>query len=264
MALSVTAATSRTFAEKMTMIPEWHFDEFKQVGRDYTTAKEVEIYDSTHAQFRDVLAEAADTLSRISLPPGSTIADIGCGTGAFPIEAAKAGFIVHAADVSKPMLDYAREKAGSLPITFHNAGFLTLELPDESLDAITTTFAFHHLPDFWKGIALKRLAAMLEPSGQLFIKDVVLEEADALQNIAQLVAHQESVGGDFLREDVEGHFREENSTYDWVMEELLRRAGFVIKHKEMEGGVVATYHCIKYQTKQDMGGKRTTPPRVGD
>ncbi len=53
------------------------------------------------------------------------------------------------------MLALAKSKAeleGVAGIEFHHAGFLTHNHPDGSVDAIVTTFAFHHLPDFWKGV----------------------------------------------------------------------------------------------------------------
>jgi len=223
----------------------WHFDEFQQVGRDYTSQEEVQVYDESHAQFRDIAKESNESLDRLKVSPGMVLLDIGCGTGTFAIESARRGLDVHAADVSEPMLAYAKEKARGCDLAFHNAGFLTLEMSHESIDLITTTFAFHHLPDFWKGIALKRLYRMLKPSGRLYLRDVILEEVDALENIAKLVEHQEEMGGEFLREDVEGHFREENSTYDWVMDGLLSRSGFSIVMKEFDGGILGTYICRK-------------------
>ncbi|MBT5705080.1 MAG: methyltransferase domain-containing protein [Verrucomicrobia bacterium] len=226
-------------------ITRWHFDEYQQIGRDYTSPEEVQVYDESHAQFRDIAKENNEALDCLKVSPGTVLLDIGCGTGTFAIESARRGLDVHAADVSKAMLAYAKDKAKGCDIVFHNAGFLTLEMAHESVDLITTTFAFHHLPDFWKGIALKRLFRMLKPSGRLYIRDVILEEDDALENIARLVEHQELMGGDFLREDAEGHFREENSTYDWVMDGLLSRAGFSILMKTFDRGVLGTYICRK-------------------
>ncbi len=43
----------------------------------------------------------------------------------------------------------------------------------------------------------------------------------------------------------ETHIREEYSTYDWVMEGLLARAGFEIKSAEYRGRFQATYVCAK-------------------
>jgi len=225
--------------------PSWQFDEFRQIGRDYTTNEEVEVYDKTHAQFRDFSSENKKILEMVALPVGSTLIDIGCGTGNFVIEAAKHRLDVHAADVSSTMLDYAKRKANGASICFHHAGFLTLEMPDESVDAITSSFVFHHLPEFWKGIALHRLAKILKPNGKLYLRDVILQEPDALTNIAAMVSLQEKLGGDFLREDVEDHFRTEYSTYDWVIEGLMDRSGFVVMNREFEGGVIGTYVCEK-------------------
>jgi len=108
-----------------------------------------------------------------------------------------------------------------------------------------TTFAFHHLPDFWKGIALKKVNSMLKPGGQFYLRDVILEEADALENIATFLDKMTTAGGTPLREDCEMHFRDEYSTYDWVMDGLLARAGFTIKSKSMDGGVLGSYLCSK-------------------
>ena len=223
--------------------PKWRFNEFQQIGRDYSTAEEVAIYDAMHAQFRDVAAESQAILDALDLVEGATLLEFGCGAGFFPIDAARRGFTVHAADISPAMLEHAAKREGAHAVQFHHAGFLTVEIEARSLDAITTTFAFHHLPDLWKGIALRRLATMLKIGGKLYLRDVILQEENALENIAALVERQDQLGGAPLREDVEGHFREENSTYDWVMDGLLQRAGFTILKREFEGGVLGTYVC---------------------
>jgi len=52
------------------------------------------------------------------------------------------------------------------------------------------------------------------------------------------------VGQEFAAE-VETHIRDEFSTFDWVMEGLLRRAGFHIDSAEYNGQLGATYLCTK-------------------
>ena len=130
-------------------------------------------------------------------------------------------------------------------IEFHQQGFLTYEHAPGTADAIATSFAFHQLPDFWKGVAVKRMAAMLRPGGRLYLYDVVLGEGDALATVAAFVARQEAAGGAFLRDDAVGHFGDEYSTYDWVMGGLLRRGGFEVVHKRTEAGVLAERLCSK-------------------
>jgi len=208
----------------------------------------VEIYDSSHADFRDMEAENMQVLERLEIKKDNRLIDLGSGTGNFAIQAARRCAKVYAIDVSQAMIDCAAAKAfkaGTPNIEFHHAGFLTYQHQDAPVDAVVTTFAFHHLPDFWKGIALQRVNSMLKPGGQLYIHDVILEEANALANIAALVDKLGTAGGKFMREDIERHFRDEYSTYDWVMDGLLSRAGFTIKSKQMDAGVLGSYICTK-------------------
>ena len=226
----------------------WQYDESKPVGRDYGSQSEVDVYDSSHSDFRDIKAESIRVLDVLAIKQGDTVIDFGSGTGTFVIEAARRGARVHAIDVSQTMLARAKSKAdqeGVSGIEFHNAGFLTFEHPDSSVDFIVSTFAFHHLPDFWKGVSLKRIYRMLKAGGHFYIHDVIIEETDSLKNIALFIEQQKEAGGDFLREDAEGHFRDEYSTYDWVMDGLLSRTGFSVSSKHIEGGVIGTYLCRK-------------------
>jgi hypothetical protein len=86
---------------------------------------------------------------------------------------------------------------------------------------------------------------MLKDQGQFYLRDVILQEDNALNNIQNLIDHQNQMGGDFLREDADGHFRDENSTYDWVIDELLHRAGLSILERLYERGVIGEYFCRK-------------------
>lgn len=226
----------------------WQYDEFKQVGTDYSSKAEVEIYDSSHADFRDMEAESLKILASLGIKRGNELIDFGSGTGTFAIQAARRCARVYAVGVSQAMIDRAAakaSKAGASNIEFHHAGFLNYEHNGSPVDAVVTTFAFHHLPDFWKGIALKRVNSMLKPGGQFYIHDVILEETNAIENIMALIETLATAGGTLLREDTERHFRDEYSTYDWVMDGLLARAGFTIKSKHMDGGVLGTYICSK-------------------
>ena len=228
--------------------PTWQYNEFKQTGKNYNAQTEVDIYDSSHADFRDIEAENLQILNALETKPSDRLLDVGSGTGTFAIHAAQCCARVYAVDVSEAMISYAKTKAtqaGVSNIEFHHAGFLTYEHPTSPVDAIVTTFALHHLPDFWKGIALKRLHHMLKPNGRLYIHDVILADSNSLKNIAALIEQQATAGGEFLRQDAEEHFREEYSTYEWVMDGLLSRSGFIIKSKHLDNGVLGTYLCVR-------------------
>lgn len=226
----------------------WQYDEFQQVGTDYADMDEVAMYDSRHSDFRDMEAESIQVLDSIEIKNTDVLIDFGCGTGTFAILAAKRCQNVHAVDVSQAMINYAGAKAvqnGVSNIKFHQAGFLTYEHEGQPVDTIVTTFAFHHLPDFWKGIALKRLGAMLKPGGVLYMHDVIMEEANAIENIAAFIDTLSIKGGQSMKEDAERHFKDEFSTYGWVMDGLFSRSGFSIRSKVIDSGVFGTYMCVK-------------------
>jgi len=226
----------------------WQYDEFQQVGTDYGDMAEVDKYESRHSDFRDMEAEACQVLDAIAIKDTDVLIDFGSGTGIFAILAAKRCREVHAVDVSQAMIDYAGKKAeqeGVDNIELHLDGFLSYEHDGPPVDIIVTTLAFHHLPDFWKGIALKRMYAMLKPGGLLYMRDVILEEENAVENIATFIETLSAKGGQMMQEGTEKHFKEEFSTYDWVMDGLFTRSGFSIKSKTIVGGVLGTYLCIK-------------------
>ena len=231
----------------MATIKEWQWDEVQQIGKDYAALKEVEIYDETHNKFRDTLSESKDVILKLGASKGETLLDIGCGTGVFLIQAAKFGLSVFGVDVSEKMLEYAAKKSkeNSVDIELKNSGFLILPYENEKFDYVTTSFSMHHLPDFYKFIALKNMHRVLKKNGVLFIQDVVIVEKNYEDNINALIKRQYSLGGNFLKEDAIQHFKEEFSTFDWILDQMIEKAGFKIMDKNIDDGLFAKYYCTK-------------------
>lgn len=93
---------------------------------------------------------------------------------------------------------------------------------------VTTQSALHQLPDLWKQQALLNAAAMLRPGGTFYLRDVVFsfppsEAASHLQHWIDTAGRPSGDG--FTKADFETHVREEFSTYTWILEGLLDRAG---------------------------------------
>ena len=110
---------------------------------------------------------------------------------------------------------------------------------------IHTSLALHHLPDFWKQAALERLAGMLKPGGKFHLMDVVFEAENHEANIEAWIAAMAAKGGAEVGDSIRAHVAKEYSTFTWIMEGLLDRAGFRIDHAEHSGGVLAHYYCTK-------------------
>ena len=237
--------------------PAWLYDETKQIGTDYEDLSQIRIYDRRMAKIRDVAKEVGEVLDLLDLSPEATVLELGCGTGEFPIAAVGRCSRVIAADVSKPMLRYAREKAeerlreggaGDLDrIEYVRGGFLTYQHQGEPLDAVVTQFALHHLPDFWKQVALIRIAGMLKPAGKLFIRDVIysFDAAGYEGFFDRYLSRMAEVGGEGTPRDILVHIRDEHSTMGWMMEGMIERAGFSIERADYRAGFIASYLCVK-------------------
>jgi putative AdoMet-dependent methyltransferase len=230
--------------------PSWFFDEFRHSGVDYSDPAQVAVYDRRHRHFRDYRKEAEAVVERLGLTPAHSVVDLGSGTGAFALHAAPLCKTVYAVDVSPAMLEYCRREAAERNLTnivFRRGGFLTYEHEGEPVDAAVSSAVLHHLPDFWKYIGLLRLGRMLKPGGRLYLFDVVFPgTAEDLRAPIEtwIQSMREQVGEEFAGE-AETHLRDEFSTYDWIMEGLLARAGFRIDRADYSDGFGAAYLCTK-------------------
>lgn len=226
--------------------PAWQYDEMRHIGKDFSDLAEVEAYDARNQRFRNVEQENDRILAILGVRPEDVIIELGTGTGRFALQAAPRCAKVFAVDISRTMLAYAQtraEAAGIANITFCHGGFLTYSHDAPPADAIVTSIAFHHLPDFWKGIALRRMSEMLKPGGQLFMSDVIFTPENLEANIESWLVKLEAAAGPDVRTDAVRHIKNEHSTYDWIMDGLLERAGFEIKTKEIQDGVIIKYLC---------------------
>jgi len=231
--------------------PEWQYDELKQVGIDYTEQSEVQVYDTQMQRLRDIKKEVEDFMKSTGLTYDRTVLEIGTGTGELAIEIARYCTKVFAADVSPTMLKFARQKARDRDVSnieFHDGGFLTYTHAGEPLDVIVSQLALHHLPDFWKLIALKRIYAMLKNGGKFYLRDVVYSfEGNHHEFFESWINGVKEAAGERMAKDLATSIKEEYYTFDWIMEELLQRAGFIIEKAEHKDGFMAVYLCSKLE-----------------
>ena len=224
---------------------DWYYNELQQIGVDFASQAEVEAYD--RKQTSNSPEACRELLDRLGVGAEDTLLEFGTATGTLTLEAAKRCRHAHGVDVSQAMVDYARTKARVAElsnVTFVHAGFLSYVHEDEPVDFVLSKFALHHLPDFWKARALKNVAAALRLGGRFYLKDVVFsfDITDADTAIETWIEDVTKHSG-FTRSEFEMHVREEYSTYDWLLDELLEKAGFKILEKNCESPTYAEYLC---------------------
>src|ERR1044071_4276186 len=147
---------------------DWYYNQRRQLGLDSAVASICDRYDDS-----DLRARAA--LTMLGVQKGWRLADIGCGNGVLACEAALMGAEVDAIDISPAMLAlaeiYARDRKA--PVRTQSAGLLSFSYQAESYDLIVSEFTLHHLPDFWKAVAMSRIHRALKPGGSFYLRDIV-------------------------------------------------------------------------------------------
>ena len=215
---------------------DWYYNQRRQIGLDNAVAAIYDRHDDS-----DIRARAA--LAALGVKPGWKVADIGCGNAVLATEAALMGAEVDAVDISPAMLAladiYARDRKAAIRI--QPAGLLSFAYKPNSYDLIVSEFTLHHLPDFWKAVALSRILAALKPGAHFYLRDIVfVSMPDGTDRDVEEWADFNTKNHDFSRESVVTHMRDEYSTFGWVIERMLVDAGFEL--------VSANYHAPLHGT----------------
>ena len=161
------------------------------------------------------LVEAAD------LRPGHRVLEIGCGTGnlALLAKARQPAATVVGLDPDPAALALARRKARRRGLALLlDRGFADqLPHPDDSFDRVLSALMLHHLPGDQKPAALREVARVLRPGGELHLVDIPEQDGGHRRSLVHRVPHDLDQPGD-------------------SMAHLLRDAGF----PEVSTGTVRT------------------------
>jgi len=128
-----------------------------------------------HGRYRALRPELFAGLS-------GTILDAGVGTGRnmpyYPTAAKPGGAKVVGIDLSPAMLAYARRRRDrlGLEVALEEMDVLHTSFPDHSFDAVVATFLFCVLPPEQQAPALRELARICKPGGQIRILEYVYSE----------------------------------------------------------------------------------------
>jgi putative AdoMet-dependent methyltransferase len=214
------------------MTQDWIFDEHHHAGEEHLNPAQVARYDE---KIPFDPSPEIDLLVDQGLTDEDTVIDFGAGTGVFSLAVADYCGRVVAIDISETMLDVFRNKVEERDVQnveiIHD-GFVGYEHEGESASFAFSKNALHHLPDFWKVEALKTVVETLEPGGIFRLRDLVysFDPQDSHEAVESWLDGMAAT--DFTEEELRNHFRKEFSTYDFVLESILKKAGFERNKRE--------------------------------
>jgi len=231
------------------MTRAWMIDELAHAGPEHLDVAFVAGFDRKQG-YPDPAADLA-AFREHGVGGASTVVDLGAGTGRLALAAAPHVARVVAVDVSPAMLALLRERAaraGLANVECVQAGFLSYTHAGPPVDAVYTRNALHQLPDFWKALALDRIAKLLRPGGVFRLRDLIFDfqpaEAEAVLDGWLDGAATDPAAG-YTREDFAEHLRTEFSTFRWLLEPMLAAVGFRVVAANFEGSIYGAYTCIK-------------------
>jgi ubiquinone/menaquinone biosynthesis C-methylase UbiE len=137
-----------------------------------------------------------EVVSRLRVQPGSSIADIGAGAGAFEgaLSAAVGPTgVVYAVDIEQGLLDHIAARAKTLGLT--NVRVVLGQYADPALPtrSITTALIYdvlHHIQD--RETYLKNLARYLAPGGRVAVIDFVPGKGGHAKDAEQQISRQQT------------------------------------------------------------------------
>ena len=223
-------------------------DELAHAGPEHLDPSFVAGYD--RKQGHPDPAEDLDAFAAHGLDASSEVVDLAAGTGQFALAAARRFGHVTAVDVSPAMLEVLRERsaaAGLANLDSVRAGFLSYRHHGPPADGVYTRNALHQLPDFWKALALDRIARMLRPGGVLRLRDLIYDfgPSEAEPVFRHWFEHAAADPADgYTSGDYAEHIRTEFSTFRWLLEPMLARAGFQVVSVDFEGRLYGAYTCV--------------------
>lgn len=137
-----------------------------------------------------------EVVSRLRLRPGSVVADIGAGAGAF--EGALSAAVtptgtVYAVDIEQGLLDHIAARAKTLGLSNVRVvlgKFTDPALPSRNVDAALIYDVLHHIKD--RETYLKTLAGYLAPGGRIAVVDFVAGKGGHVKDAEQQISQQQT------------------------------------------------------------------------
>ncbi|MEI4770402.1 methyltransferase domain-containing protein [Psychrobacillus sp. FJAT-51614] len=175
-------------------------------------------------EYRDVFEGYEVILREVTNRVSGTVIEFGTGTGNLTAQLIKEGISVIGIEPNTKMRELTLKRFPSINVL--DGDLLQFNIENENIDAIVSTYVFHHLTDEEKGEALKKYAQLLSKQGKIVFADTVFITEEAKQ--AQ-IEKERNRGFNNVADDLE---REYYTTIP-ILTNLFEEAGFQVSFQKM-------------------------------
>ncbi len=175
-------------------------------------------------EYEEVFIDYEKILTTVAKKSKGTVLEFGVGTGNLTAILNEKGLNVFGIEPSEGMRSIAKQKLKN--ITILDGDFIDFPKIDVPIDTIVSTYAFHHLTDEEKEIAIKKYSNLLHEGGRIIFADTVFPTEEAKQEKIQ-----ESLDRNFhrLAEDLQ---REYYTTIP-VLQHIFDQYGFTVNFTKL-------------------------------
>ena len=197
----------------------WNFDDWAKtydvsIRKDTGSLKIYENYDKIlQTVYEKSLEDINKNINDIK------VLDLGVGTGNLSEKYLSRGYNIVGIDQSREMLNVAKQKFPNLKLRLGE--FLKIPFNNSEFDIIVSTYAFHHLNDVEKNLAIKEMIRVLKDDGKIVIGDLMFED-----NISK-----EKLMMEFTDEEIETIEDEYYSDIEKLEEEFKKYNKKLVKHR---------------------------------
>lgn len=175
-------------------------------------------------EYRDVFEGYEKILNAVVSSVSGTVIEFGTGTGNLTDKLIGAGISVIGIEPNTKMRHATAIRFPSIRVI--DGDLLQFETGTERIDAVVSTYVFHHLTDDEKREALQKYAALLSANGKVVFADTAFISEDA--KLAQ-IAKERARGFHHVADDLE---REYYTTIP-ILTKLFDEAGFQVHFTKM-------------------------------
>lgn len=157
---------------------KWNFDGWaRSYDKDVMEDRgQLKIYKNYEEILNRVFRTATDNFSK-----ESSVLEIGVGTGNLAEKLLCNEYNIIGIDQSREMLNVAKEKFPNLKLRLGD--FLKIPFENNTFDIIVSTYAFHHLNNEEKAVAINELLRVLKEQGKIVIGDLMFENEQEKNNM---------------------------------------------------------------------------------
>ncbi|WP_459195850.1 MerR family transcriptional regulator [Wukongibacter baidiensis] len=157
----------------------WGFDSW---AKTYDISVEEDISSTKMYRKYDDVLNKVYTLATKNIKTNSKILDIGVGTGNLSKRFLENGYSnIIGLDQSREMIHVAKSKFPNLKLRLGE--FLKIPFENSVFDLIVSTYAFHHLSEEEKPVAIKEMLRVLKDNGKIVIGDLMFKSEEDKKEI---------------------------------------------------------------------------------